>query len=310
MKQVFRTTKKYWATQEGFGLFLFCSVSIWCWWATFYWFSVICFLLGGLAVASIRKLQRSRIEIDEHEIASITRQGVIQIAWRDVLAIRVEQLAPAIKVLQLWTAEHEIGIPLQQFDQKSILQLAEKFAPPVAWTEDAVLNTPAYKQALAELDEQVSNLEYPLQVKDSWIVKGAGWVLLCCFMPLTILMIFQQAFLLAALLLIFVGLGLIVVLNTGSLEVDQFSLTRKTFLGTYQMRWDEVEWIEHHEQESTMLLCSANKQLAIPSPAYSSGQDWNAYVALLTTIPKQRGITMKRTWEVLFKWSKNTRVRA
>ncbi len=159
------------------------------------------------------------------------------------------------------------------------------------------------------MTEKVSPLNYPLHVKDSLIIKGVGWISLCCCLPLTIILFSQREIIIAIMPLIFGLLGLIIVLNTGSLEVDQFALTRKTLLGTYQMRWDEVERIEHHEQESTILLCGAGRQLAIPSPAYSSGKNWNDYVALLATVPQQRGITMKRTWKVLFKWSKNMRVR-
>ncbi len=307
MKQIFRTTFRYWATQEGFGFCLVLVGVVFFLLLKSYWLSSLCLVMAAFGLKAILKLRQSRIEIDENEIVSVNNQEEIRIAWANIFAVEFLQGARAAKFLEFWTKEKVVSIQIQQFDYNYILQLVKNFIPPAALKENAIFSSPPYQKLMAEMREKVAGLDRELQVTDYWLIKAVGWALLIFCIPACLLLVIHEM-VIALLPLFFAILGAIFIANTGSLKVDREKLIRKTLLGRYQMRWDEVRWIEHHEQDSGWLLCGENKQLGIMAPQWCSGEDRELYTALLHTVMYERGITMKRTLKVLVKWSKNTKI--
>ena len=308
MKHIFRTTFNYWAMQDGTGLLLFIVSAAFLFWVKIYWLGLLLVLIAIFGLRTILKLRQNQVEIDEQEIVSINYQKEICISWSDVIAARFQRGSSASKFLSLWTAEQEVSIPIHQFDYRQIMRLAEQYAPPTAFEESALFKTPAHERFVAETAKKVAPLELPLHVTDHWIIKGTGWMLLLFCIPAVFALFVLREILLAVVPSVFGILGFIFTVNTGSLEVDHEKLSRKTLLGRYQMLWDEVKWIEHHEQESAWLLCGNNKQLAIISPFWCASKDRELYLAFLMFEIHQRKIEMKRDWRVLFKWSKNTKI--
>lgn len=308
MKKVFRTTFKYWASQEGGGLFFTAACATFFFWFRGYWLGCFCLMGAIFWLKDILRLRQNHVEINEQEFISINNQKELRIRWSDVIAARFERGSSASKFLSLWTAEQEVSIPIHQFDYRQIMRLAEQYVSPSAFEESALLKTPAHEKFMAETAQKVAVLELPLHVSDHWIIKFMGWGLLAFCLPAVFALLVYQEILLAIVPLIFAVLGIIFTLNSGSLEIDREKLSRKTLLGRYQMRWNEVKWIEHHEQESGWLLCGENKQLGIISPFWCSKKNREMYMALLMFEIQQRQIEMKRDWRVLYKYSKNTRV--
>jgi Ca2+/Na+ antiporter len=308
MKQVFRTTFKYRAMQEGAVLLIQILVVIFLFWIKVYWLGLLWGFFVLLLFINLLKLQRNYVEIDEHEIMSFDNQKEIRIRWSEVIAARFEKWTNASTFLILWTTDQEAVLPIHQFDYKEIMRLAEQFILPSAFEESAVHKTPAHKKYLAEEAKKIAELQLPLPVSDRWIIKVTGWTLLLFCLPAVFALLVYQEILLAIVSLIFAVLGIIFTVNSGSLEVDREKLIRKTLLGRYQMRWDEVKWIEHHEEDSGWLLCGENKQLGIISPFWCSSKDREQYMVLVMSEIHQRKIEMKRDWRVLFKSSKNTRM--
>ena len=308
MKQVFRTTFKYWSSQEGGGLFASIVAAAFFLWFRGYWLSLLFAVVTVFWLKDIFRLQQNRVEMDEQEIVSLNHQKEVRIRWTDVIAARFQRGSSASKFLSLWTAEQEVSIPIHQFDYRQIMRLAEQYVSPSAFEESALLKTPAHQKFVAETAQKVAVLELPLHVSAHWIIKFTGWGLLAFCLPAVFALLVYQEMLLAIVPLIFAVLGIIFTLNSGSLEVDHEKLSRKTLLGRYQMRWDEVKRIEHHEQESGWLLCGENKQLGIISPFWCSKKNCEMYMALLMFEIQRRQIEMKRDWRVLYKYSKNTRV--
>ncbi len=292
MKQVFRTTFNYWAMQDGAGVLISGLATALFLWVKIYWLGLLCGLLAIFALRDILRVRQNQVEINEQEIISTNNQKEIHIRWTDVIAARFQRGSSASKFLSLWTAKQEVSIPIHQFDYRQIMRLAEQYVSPSAFEQSALLKTPAHEKF----------------VSDHWIIKFTGWGLLAFCLPAVFALLVYQEILLAIVPLIFAVLGIIFTLNSGSLEVDREKLSRKTLLGRYQMRWDEVKWIEHHEQESGWLLCGENKQLGIISPFWCSKKNCEMYMALLMFEIQRRQIEMKRDWRVLYKYSKNTRV--
>lgn len=308
MKQVFRTTAKYWAMQEGAGVFISLVGASFFLWCRIYWLVIISLAMGVSQLKDVFRLCENFIVIDEKEITSTNKKESVCVAWRDVIAAQFARGARASKYLLLWTSEQEYSIPIHQFDYQCVMQLVESYLSPAALEENAVHAYPPYKQAIAAKMEQLATLNRELKVRDHWLIKTIGWGLLLFCVPAIGLFLTLEV-LLSLLPIAFAILGALIVMNTGSLTLDRERLMRKTLLGRYQMRWDEVKWIEHHEQETAWLLCGENKQMAILPPTWCLGEDRELYASLLQAEIFERGIPLKRTPKVLWKWSKNTKIK-
>ncbi len=109
--------------------------------------------------------------------------------------------------------------------------------------------------------------------------------------------------------LLFVVLGIYLLVSVGTVEITPAFVTYKTPWATYAISWDEVERVEIDAQRGALALIGDNKRVVTIGPAYWSGKDKRQLLALFKATIEKRSIPIISTQKVLFKLSKNARVR-
>lgn len=94
-----------------------------------------------------------------------------------------------------------------------------------------------------------------------------------------------------------------------SIEADMDSISKKTWLGHYKMKWDEINRIEHTRRGSNFVFYGENKQLVIPGFITWSGGDRDQMQKYLQAQIAERSIETKVTFLAEFKRSKNVKVK-
>jgi len=308
MKHVFRTTRKYWWSEDGFILALFPIFA-----AGAYWLGnpvfLLCWLLMVLvSLPSHYRLSRARLEINEEGISVQEKKVVTNVSWSEVCWIKlVESWDRPKKTLEIGTSdggvESSFQFPLDHFDHGQIWQLVEQFAPASALENDAKRKTSGYQDWAMEAAKAVVEVKKTLRVSDSWMIRIGSWFLL----PLG-LSVFWFLFvdpsrhqendpynigLVIAVLggLFASGIGLLGALNSGTTELNHEKIRRRTLLKNAQMRWDEITRIE--EGAGEYAIYGRHKRLSLPSPGWWSGKSkWEAALFFQTQI-ELRGIEIK-----------------
>ena len=114
----------------------------------------------------------------------------------------------------------------------------------------------------------------------------------------------------AVIFLVFVGLGLFLVLFSGTLEMNSEIIIFHTYLKRYQIRWDEVTHLELDRVGSTMIFWGENKRLVGVGPYYWQGADRKDMLLLVATQIDKLGLTVRQSEKAMFRRSKNTKVRS
>jgi len=109
--------------------------------------------------------------------------------------------------------------------------------------------------------------------------------------------------------LIFVVLGSWVILSSGSMQMDSQSIRYYLPLRSYQMIWNEVQYIEIDKQAGSMVFVGENKRLAVNGPATWSGKDKMEMAQLISAQIDRYGIEVRQTEKAMFRLSKNTKDR-
>src|SRR5262249_23236660 len=74
--------------------------------------------------------------------------------------------------------EQEFRIYIDHFGYKQILRLVQQYAPSSALAKDAERNTESYRAWINKEAQFVKQVQLPLEVSDSWFMRGSGWFLI------------------------------------------------------------------------------------------------------------------------------------
>ena len=107
--------------------------------------------------------------------------------------------------------------------------------------------------------------------------------------------------------LIFVAVGIIVLLNIGSIRMTASRITYLTPLGKYEMDWTEVISITIDNSGGAMVFHGEDKRLAVMGPRFWSGPNRTAMLQLLKQQIDVRNILLKRNGSAAYTFSKKTR---
>ena len=138
--------------------------------------------------------------------------------------------------------------------------------------------------------------------------KLVGWASVAFFLFCTVGSWSAGARLQAPLFLIFVALGIYILLGSGSMQVDSDSIRYYLPLRRYQIKWNEVQYIEIDRQGSSMVFFGENKKLAVIGPMYWSGINRFDVGRLIAAQIDRYGIEVRTTEKAIFRLSKNTKV--
>ena len=108
--------------------------------------------------------------------------------------------------------------------------------------------------------------------------------------------------------LLFVALGIYIVLNSGSTQMDSQYIRYYLPSGRHQIRWDEVRYIEIDKQGGNMVFVGENKRLAMNGPVSWSGKDKLEMLKLIRIQIEKYGIQVRQTEKAMLRLSRNTKV--
>ena len=106
----------------------------------------------------------------------------------------------------------------------------------------------------------------------------------------------------------FIGLGVYLLLFSGTLEMNSETIFYRTPLGRYRIRWDEVRRLELDRVGSVMVFWGENKRLVALGPYYWQGADRKDMMFLVAAQIDKFGIILGQSERAGFRLSKNTKV--
>lgn len=314
MKHVFRTTGKYWATEDGFGFVLCVVGTIGFYWTGIYWLAGAMGLIAIVTVKEIRRLWRARLEIDEQSLV-VFAEDPLTIHWSEVRFARLlESFQKPRKVLQLGINdagdEQIFDILLDHFDHKRIWEELKQHLPAAVFSEEARRQMQFYQKWEVEQKERTSHSSAMLAVKDAWWLKGCGWLMFLMFGFFAWFFFTDggEGRILGTLLsLVFALLGGYVLLITGTVEVTQEAITRKVPLGWYSIRWDEIKSVSR-DPYGSLVFCGDGKYLAIAGVAYWSSKNRYEAADFINTQIELRRLEVKNI-SANYSFAKNTKIK-
>lgn len=106
----------------------------------------------------------------------------------------------------------------------------------------------------------------------------------------------------------FVALGCYIILSSGSMQMDPDSIKYYLPWRSYQIKWNEVRYIEIDSQGSSMVFVGENKRLAVNGPIAWSGKDKIDMRKLIGKQMEKYDIKMRQTEKAMWRSSRNTKV--
>ena len=110
------------------------------------------------------------------------------------------------------------------------------------------------------------------------------------------------------LLLLFGALGGYLILGSGSMQINSDSITYHLPLRSYQIKWNEVRYIEMDRGGGNMVFVGENKRLAVLGPALWSGKDKVDLQKFLMEQLERYDIDVRITAKAMIRLSKNTKL--
>jgi hypothetical protein len=104
---------------------------------------------------------------------------------------------------------------------------------------------------------------------------------------------------------VFIVLGLLMLLTTGWLEVDDGGLVYRNRLGRHRIGWEEIQRVESDGQ--TMVLCGPDKHLPFAPGALGSEQKAE-FMAYVMSRLDARAVPMVESRTASYRLPRNTRV--
>ena len=112
------------------------------------------------------------------------------------------------------------------------------------------------------------------------------------------------------LFLIFVALGGYLILSSGSMQMTSDYITYHLPLRSYQMKWNEVRYIEIDAGGGNMVFMGDDKRLAVIGPAFWSGKDKIYLSEFMGKQLDKYELEVRVTAKAMFRLSKNTKLSA
>ena len=135
-----------------------------------------------------------------------------------------------------------------------------------------------------------------------------GWVGIVFFMLCGVMASRAGARGSSLLLLGFAALSGFLVLNSGSMQIDSNSIKYFLPFRSFQIKWNEVKYIEIDSQGGSMVFVGENKRLATNGPKIWTGKDKNDAGKLMSAQIDRHGIELRQTEMAMFRLSRNTKL--
>lgn len=313
MTQVFRAPAKQWLLRVVLPMVAVVALSVVAivlWPETSWQVAFLVAVLGLGFLADASPIWRARIYMDEQAIWVTVKKTPVGLEWTKIVAAQVIEDLNHHKFLLLGTMHTALKFPLKYLDVDAVTQAALSYLGPEAFDEDAFDKVPPSLTVTYRWNQLLDETAMAVTVRMAGWIKTLGWVVIVAVALVVSISSPSDSAIVALLLSPFIGMGLVLV-NLGStrLELSADHVRLQTILARYEMRWDEVRWIETDDRMSMLVLHGEDKRLTIPGGDYWSGADrgraWPRFVAQMNA----RSVKMQRSFWSQFKLSKNTKVR-
>ena len=139
--------------------------------------------------------------------------------------------------------------------------------------------------------------------------KALGWVSLILFGLAAVLAVRADAFRPLLVFLFLACVAVYLILSTGQIQMNAEAITSRLPLGTFRIRWDEIQTIEYDYKRSSMIFTGWDRRLAISGPITWTGKDRAQMLSLVEQQVQAYRIQIVVSGKGFFKWSRNVRVR-
>lgn len=311
MYQIFHPLSRYWITKIIWIVllvipviyFLFEQVFICALWP-------VIFL--GLSLMDIRLLKHTILQLDEQKFLFQRGKTNIQVLWKDLLMVRqTKQMWKRVN-LELATQQEVFAVPLGYFDADQVWYWVKHYAPVEALQEDAYKRLSAYQEWSIKAQELINNTQQALCASYSF-----GTRIMIGFIFISLAGIGSILWLTLNSVEVILCLGPIILGSGGwavssifyRVEMTAEKITAITLWKKQQIKWNEVEYIEHDFGQRRFVFYGQGKRLAIVSPKLLVGKD---QVEMLNTLQAQveyRKIELRHKERALFTWSRNVTIK-
>jgi len=136
-----------------------------------------------------------------------------------------------------------------------------------------------------------------------------GWVCLVFFTFCTVAAFLSGHYWPALGLAVFAVLGLYIVLGAGSFDIDGDRITHRSWFGTWQILWDEINHAEVGETDGTLVLTGIDKRFVLSPPGWWSGPAKEEALRFVVKQLEARRLSPQPSRSAAYKIMKNTRIR-
>lgn len=265
-------------------------------------------IMAGFALVEYAlPMLRNWLNLDDRSIEGSLNGRYFQIYWTEVLATWVFARRQR-RFLCLGTREGTLVIPLRFFDDTAVWKVVQQEVPPSALQDDAIKQLPDFQQWETERDQAIDQAN-PRAVADHWLIQVISWAGLT-FLSFGIINAIRED--LVPQMIIFsvlAGIITLVLLNWGVTEFTSEAVERHTLFGGWRICWEDIESIEVDPFNAVLVLIGEEQQVVIPGPGLWIGVNKKGAIAMLLAQAERRGISMRRSFGAVLKFSRNSRIR-
>lgn len=273
--------------------------------------------LGGLAllVLSITAvfeyllpMLRTWLRLDDRSLEGHLSGSRFRIYWTEVIAAWTIDRGPQ-RFLCLGTRQGTAIIPLRFLAAEQIWTEIRQRVAPAALEPDARQRLPDYKEWTTARDLLIRQEFAPRQVVDHWIIQMVGWTGLAFCIATAFEAWSQGEWGVLSTLAIPGLLSGSLIIHWGVTEIDPEGIRRRTLFGSWQIRWDQLRWLEMDLTGTTLVLGGENCQMVISGPVMWAGADRADVLAMIHAQTESRKLPLRRSMWAAIKPSRNTRIK-
>ena len=287
-----------------------------------YYLPIVCIAVVGILLAAsalfglfmIWFQYKAYIQINELSISGHDGRRAFNYTWQELIFAQI--MKPENENdhpwLVLYTQDAHTGINIDSFDKTAVWQAIETYAPPEILEPNAYKKLDQYQLLEQEINEKLNSIPLPVSVSVSigwrvFFIIGFLFMSFCFYMSYASVPIVTYLFLFIALLClsgIFMG--------TGQLLADTDIITVKKPWGTYQIHWDEVQYLEisSHSEDGRLAFYGNDKQLGFAASALWNKKQKETFLLFTNNQIETRKLEIKKSWKANFRFNKNTKVKS
>ena len=265
------------------------------------------FLFLIVIVASVLPLLRDKIIIDDYAISGQINSDRFNLQWKEVIAIWDSAISNE-PCLYIGAPSGITTIPLKVFDEKRLRELIHLHVAPEALEKDAIKRLPGYQLQNATNGKVFEHEKESFSV-DAKYTKMFGWAFSLIF-GLAVVFSLRHSAVAALVFLFFFSIGAYLALISGSTEMNFDSITHKTLLGAYRIRWVEITEIEMDSSDGHLVFCGRDRRLSMIGPKFWTGKDTERMKRLFSAQIAAHGFEVKKTQKAMWRRSRNTKIKS